>query len=231
MDPSAFSFGDNHKSRSTTTLIDFSCSHAAHFRRLQSRLHEAYHILPDSNSSETSNSKQVESSASEKIWGAPEVSLKECNMCGDVGISEDLFRCNRCRQRYQHIYCSRSYPILGSEIWVCNWCLNDEDKMHEEKRLKKLKLKKRKAEDLADERRNNAFECLLQIAQSERVPEAKLIGCATFSKEITSKTQVPNRQECYSSAEKDKLVALNHRHLTAPRAGGRRYKRLADVVC
>jgi uncharacterized paraquat-inducible protein A len=27
-----------------------------------------------------------------------------CSMCGDVGFSDKLFRCARCRSRFQHSY-------------------------------------------------------------------------------------------------------------------------------
>ncbi|KAH7425333.1 hypothetical protein KP509_11G049700 [Ceratopteris richardii] len=44
-------------------------------------------------------------------------------MCGDVGIAELLFICSRCCHRHQHMYCSRSYPNIGEETYMCNWCL------------------------------------------------------------------------------------------------------------
>ncbi|KAH7437109.1 hypothetical protein KP509_05G056500 [Ceratopteris richardii] len=52
-----------------------------------------------------------------------------CSMCGDVGIAELLFVCSRCCHRYQHMYCSRSYPNIGEEAYMCNWCLHEQDSM------------------------------------------------------------------------------------------------------
>ncbi|KAL5061423.1 hypothetical protein RYX36_023160 [Vicia faba] len=44
-----------------------------------------------------------------------------CCMCGDVGFSDKLFRCNKCHHRFQHSYCSNFYGDL-SEIEECDWC-------------------------------------------------------------------------------------------------------------
>ncbi|KAH9608140.1 hypothetical protein KSS87_022679 [Heliosperma pusillum] len=46
----------------------------------------------------------------------------ECCMCGDKGLSHELFRCKVCRFRSQHRYCSNLYPKAESYS-VCNWCL------------------------------------------------------------------------------------------------------------
>ncbi|GAB4861331.1 hypothetical protein Ancab_036492 [Ancistrocladus abbreviatus] len=49
----------------------------------------------------------------------------ECCMCGDYGISYELFRCKVCQFRSQHSYCSNLYPKAES-YRVCNWCLIEE---------------------------------------------------------------------------------------------------------
>ncbi|XP_058745198.1 uncharacterized protein LOC131617945 isoform X2 [Vicia villosa] len=41
-----------------------------------------------------------------------------CCMCGDVGFTDKLFKCNKCRYRFQH---SNLYGEL-SEIEECDWC-------------------------------------------------------------------------------------------------------------
>ncbi|KAG2573802.1 uncharacterized protein LOC120642704 [Panicum virgatum] len=51
-----------------------------------------------------------------------------CSMCGDVGFPEKLFRCARCRHRFQHSYCTNYYgdgapASAGSD--TCDWCLGD----------------------------------------------------------------------------------------------------------
>ncbi|GJM86353.1 hypothetical protein PR202_ga02206 [Eleusine coracana subsp. coracana] len=48
-------------------------------------------------------------------------------MCGDVGFSDKLFRCARCRSRFQHSYCTNYYGDAGpAEAGVCDWCLSDD---------------------------------------------------------------------------------------------------------
>ncbi|KAF9622992.1 hypothetical protein IFM89_035707 [Coptis chinensis] len=47
----------------------------------------------------------------------------ECCMCGDYGLSQELFRCRICLSRSQHRYCSNLYP-KAETYEVCNWCLN-----------------------------------------------------------------------------------------------------------
>ncbi|KAK4789374.1 hypothetical protein SAY86_020693 [Trapa natans] len=46
----------------------------------------------------------------------------ECCMCGDYGLSDELFQCDVCSFRSQHRYCSNLYPKAES-YRVCNWCL------------------------------------------------------------------------------------------------------------
>lgn len=43
-------------------------------------------------------------------------------MCGDFGLSSELFRCKVCQFRSQHRYCSNQYP-KAEDYSVCNWCL------------------------------------------------------------------------------------------------------------
>ncbi|XP_027337681.1 uncharacterized protein LOC113851414 isoform X2 [Abrus precatorius] len=44
-----------------------------------------------------------------------------CCMCGDVGFPDKLFRCNKCRHRFQH---SNYYGELA-EIELCDWCQSE----------------------------------------------------------------------------------------------------------
>ncbi|CAL5191800.1 unnamed protein product [Lathyrus oleraceus] len=48
-----------------------------------------------------------------------------CCMCGDVGFPDKLFRCNKCRNRFQHSYCSNYYGEQA-EIEQCDWCQSEE---------------------------------------------------------------------------------------------------------
>ncbi|XP_042029075.1 uncharacterized protein LOC121776028 [Salvia splendens] len=50
-------------------------------------------------------------------------SSTECCMCGDHGVSSELFLCGACGFRSQHKYCSNLYP--GAQSYdICNWCIN-----------------------------------------------------------------------------------------------------------
>ncbi|XP_022768411.1 uncharacterized protein LOC111312435 [Durio zibethinus] len=57
-------------------------------------------------------------------------SLLECSMCGDSGLTQELFQCKVCQFRSQHSYCSNLYPKAGS-YKVCNWCLNQKEDSRE----------------------------------------------------------------------------------------------------
>ncbi|GMI85936.1 hypothetical protein like AT1G02070 [Hibiscus trionum] len=49
-----------------------------------------------------------------------------CCMCGDVGFPDRLFRCNKCRHRFQHSYCSNYYSELAEPVEQCDWCRSEE---------------------------------------------------------------------------------------------------------
>ncbi|EXB37579.1 hypothetical protein L484_021784 [Morus notabilis] len=48
-----------------------------------------------------------------------------CCMCGDVGFPDKLFRCNKCRHRFQHSYCSNYYSEYAEPVQVCDWCQSE----------------------------------------------------------------------------------------------------------
>ncbi|KAF3665898.1 hypothetical protein P3S67_012141 [Capsicum chacoense] len=50
----------------------------------------------------------------------------ECCMCGDYGLSSELFKCKICHFRSQHRYCSNLYPKAES-YRICNWCLSPKE--------------------------------------------------------------------------------------------------------
>ncbi|KAL0908621.1 hypothetical protein M5K25_023125 [Dendrobium thyrsiflorum] len=55
----------------------------------------------------------------------PPPSVVICCMCGDRGLSIELFRCKVCLFRSQHKYCSDLYPKTET-YKACNWCLREE---------------------------------------------------------------------------------------------------------
>ncbi|KAG8082208.1 hypothetical protein GUJ93_ZPchr0014g47498 [Zizania palustris] len=66
------------------------------------------------------------SSSSTSVGGGGGGGGKEvlCCMCGDHGLTEELFRCRLCRVRLQHRYCSDLYP-RATAYRRCNWCLRE----------------------------------------------------------------------------------------------------------
>ncbi|KAF5207445.1 hypothetical protein FRX31_002966 [Thalictrum thalictroides] len=62
----------------------------------------------------------------------------ECCMCGDYGLSLELFRCRTCLSRFQHRYCSNLYP-KAETYRVCNWCLNKEGTKLEGNKLQRTR--------------------------------------------------------------------------------------------
>ncbi|XAR62104.1 hypothetical protein NMG60_11016724 [Bertholletia excelsa] len=63
---------------------------------------------------------------------AAEASGDECCMCGDHGLSHELFSCKVCQFRSQHRYCSSQYPKADS-YRVCDWCLHSQKEETAEK--------------------------------------------------------------------------------------------------
>ncbi|XP_030472696.1 uncharacterized protein LOC115690489 [Syzygium oleosum] len=49
-----------------------------------------------------------------------------CCMCGDVGFPDKLFRCSKCRNRFQHSYCSSYYGEASEPIVQCDWCQSEQ---------------------------------------------------------------------------------------------------------
>ncbi|KAL9251485.1 hypothetical protein AKJ16_DCAP12641 [Drosera capensis] len=57
-----------------------------------------------------------------------QTTMTVCCLCGDIGFSDKLFRCSRCRWRFQHSYCSNYYHGESSDqcTEVCDWCRSEE---------------------------------------------------------------------------------------------------------
>ncbi|XP_052170918.1 uncharacterized protein LOC127787098 [Diospyros lotus] len=49
-----------------------------------------------------------------------------CCMCGDIGFPDKLFRCTKCRHRFQHSYCSNYYGESSQQIGLCDWCQSED---------------------------------------------------------------------------------------------------------
>ncbi|GAA0144066.1 hypothetical protein LIER_04602 [Lithospermum erythrorhizon] len=68
-----------------------------------------------------SDKEEIGTEISEK-----ETHSHECCMCGDYGLTFELFRCKVCKNKSQHRYCSNEYPKADS-YEICNWCLSQKN--------------------------------------------------------------------------------------------------------
>ncbi|XP_058109037.1 uncharacterized protein LOC131252189 [Magnolia sinica] len=139
---------------------------------------------------------------------------KECCLCGDIGFSNSLLPCPSCGFRFQHTYCSGSYPKIDMETWRCEWCLHDEAK-----------------------KGGKAFKFLVEIPESS-LPEReedqspsnpndeKRIRRRRESRDYDKRRGNPKRPKSF-----DRCRRLNCNSSSSPRVIGRRYKLLADVLC
>ncbi|KAI5068215.1 hypothetical protein GOP47_0016560 [Adiantum capillus-veneris] len=100
--------------------------------------------------------------------------MRECSMCGHVGLPQYLFKCLSCSHRFQHIYCSNLYPYRV-EAAICNWCLpmkpeiaveeeDDDDNQHTVNRKIAINSEYSKPQQVKQiKKHSKAFEYLLQI--------------------------------------------------------------------
>nr|CAB3485337.1 unnamed protein product [Digitaria exilis] len=146
-----------------------------------------------------------------------------CSMCGDVGFLEKLFRCARCRHRFQHSYCTNYYgdgapASAGSDTYctnyygdgapasagsdTCDWCLSD---------VGAGKARWSSSSSAAGKQQQHA---------------------SAGSQESTSTTSSggSGRGSGKASDHQQAEAAATGRRATT-RAGARRYKLLKDVLC
>ncbi|CAN6268802.1 unnamed protein product [Urochloa humidicola] len=124
-----------------------------------------------------------------------------CSMCGDVGFPEKLFRCARCRHRFQHSYCTNYYgegapASAGSD--TCDWCLSD------------VSTGKAKWSSSSAAGKQHA---------------------SAGSQESTSTTSSGGSGRGGKASGGEHQQAAAGRRATTTRAAGRRYKLLKDVLC
>ncbi|KAF5739769.1 hypothetical protein HS088_TW12G00979 [Tripterygium wilfordii] len=81
--------------------------------------------------------------------------IPECCMCGDSGLSHELFHCKVCKFRSQHRYCSNLYP-KAEYYRVCNWCLCEKDNKNSQNSSNSSSSTKTSGEgDIKSKKRNN----------------------------------------------------------------------------
>lgn len=153
---------------------------------------------------------------------------RECCMCGDIGFQERLFKCYRCRYRFQHIYCSRLYSdeLDPDGVNVCDWCLDLEAKQKIQSHKRKVEfqeMESRKTKEVASidkSKKGNAKPTLKHHTKFEGSKQKQPTGLIQDCKlSIKSCRNMPgtNPHPPQSSLTKSGL--------------GRRYKLLSDVLC
>ncbi|CAN6278929.1 unnamed protein product [Urochloa humidicola] len=163
-------------------------------------------------------------------------------MCGDRGLPHELFRCNLCRLRLQHRYCSNLYPRVPGPYRSCNWCLIREDGG----RGGGLPVKSPAA---AGARRRPNGDCRDGDDRDQEEERASGSGCtrSAFSpdpeKPVKKKPKPkpkPKRSRDDRAVRRPVVTTVvKKRREVQPAAGGkarfkvkvRRYKLLAEVIC
>ncbi|EEF48594.1 conserved hypothetical protein [Ricinus communis] len=87
------------------------------------------------------------------VIATPQQPSPECCMCGDCGLSHELFQCKICQFRSQHRYCSNLYPKAES-YQVCNWCLSHDIKERSQNSSNSSSSNKNSSEDDSKNRQN-----------------------------------------------------------------------------
>ncbi|GAB4861942.1 hypothetical protein Ancab_037197 [Ancistrocladus abbreviatus] len=125
-----------------------------------------------------------------------------CCMCGDVGFSDKLFHCTRCRFRFQHSYCSNYYTeSSGRVVEVCDWCRSEERSLKQAGSTKKSTV-------AASGGQSRSVYSGERIKQHDRVAEGSGSGSGGGKSGKNSSSSLPS-----------------------PRQNTRRYKLLKDVMC
>ncbi|CAI0430991.1 unnamed protein product [Linum tenue] len=124
-----------------------------------------------------------------------------CCMCGDVGFSEKLFRCNKCRHRFQHSYCSNYYNHqLAEPVEQCDWCQSEEMRNATSSR------KSQEAGGAGSSNKRSQYSGL-KIKQQQQQLDDEIRGPSSPA------------------------AGRNHGGLPSPKPSTRRYKLLKDVLC
>ncbi|KAG7652766.1 hypothetical protein ISN44_As01g001060 [Arabidopsis suecica] len=127
-----------------------------------------------------------------------------CCMCGDVGFSDKLFSCGRCRCRFQHSYCSNYYGQFAEPTEICDWCRSDDRKLSNVARHGGSSSKK----PSSSVKYENDFSNRSEYSPGHRIKHNN------------------NRHDQVA-----KGVAGDGGGVTSPKTATRRYKLLKDVMC
>ncbi|WCJ22946.1 hypothetical protein M5689_005004 [Euphorbia peplus] len=130
-----------------------------------------------------------------------------CCMCGDVGFPDKLFRCNKCRHRFQHSYCSNYYREFSEPIERCDWCQSEEKNVRQGGNASSKKSTVRNHHNGGGITSRSEYSGEKLIKQHDRED-----GTATATATVVAGKSTPSG-------------------IPSPRTATRRYKLLKDVMC
>ncbi|XP_022158531.1 uncharacterized protein LOC111024997 [Momordica charantia] len=126
-----------------------------------------------------------------------------CCMCGDIGFPDKLFRCNKCRNRFQHSYCSNYYSESAEPIEVCDWC---------------------QCEGRSSSRSHGS-----SSKKSPPPPPQAGGGAGIMTRSDYTTVKIKHGEDHTAAADKGKHAGVGG--VPSPRPTTRRYKLLKDVMC
>ncbi|KAM7275117.1 hypothetical protein ACFE04_016983 [Oxalis oulophora] len=134
-----------------------------------------------------------------------------CCLCGDVGFPEKLFRCNKCRHRFQH-------SEFAEPIKQCDWC-------HQSVERNLSSSSTRHGFGSSSSSNSNSI---------KKVPSTLI----HHNKNITNRSEYSgdkikqdHHREDSGGATTEKGGGKNQSGVPSPRPTTRRYKLLKDVMC
>ncbi|KAI3418489.1 uncharacterized protein J3R85_013685, partial [Psidium guajava] len=117
-------------------------------------------------------------------------------------LPEKIFHCNRCRNRYQHSYCSNFYSESLEPIEQCDWC---------------------ESEVRSSSRHHGSSSHKSAAGNDSGVTKSEYSGSEKIKQQHRDDAPVPVPVE--------KGTARNPGGAPSPRTATRRYKLLKDVMC
>ncbi|KAJ7219823.1 hypothetical protein O6H91_17G056200 [Diphasiastrum complanatum] len=168
---------------------------------------------------------------------------KECSMCGDVGFIKELLRCKKCLHRLQHRYCSRGYPDIRLDEYICDWCYGSKKSSTVNDGPKPSGTESRSdTPDINWHQYKNDLEFFVEVAEHEASD-----ACATVQR--VEQQLVSNKDTVWDNSKRHRCITTKKSRLVLDEwkphnktklrlsaaskgsHGGRRYKLLSDVLC
>ncbi|KAM7259771.1 hypothetical protein ACFE04_015512 [Oxalis oulophora] len=157
-----------------------------------------------------------------------------CCMCGDFGVSSELFRCKLCRFRSQHRYCSNLYPKVEA-YELCNWCLSSTSQKEDPTKSQNSSSSSKSDLDCKKKKINGSIDGLNAIKKqgsldksSLAVARKRIITCGALEEKLrrTKSEDISNINRNRNSNSNNSRMMIK-KHIIKNRV--RRYKFLDEV--